>query len=829
MIVSLNWLKQYTDIDQPIDKLATLIGARLVEIEEVIDFGKKYQDILIVKVVSVEKHSNADSLNVCKIDDGGKAKDVQRDSEGLVQVVCGAPNVRKGLSAVWLPPGSTVPASCDDDEPFVLGTRELRGIVSNGMLASPKELALGDSHEGLLEITDNAKPGKEFAKVYELNDYLLDIENKSLTHRPDTFGVIGFARELAAIQGKRFHSPDWLKTPKVSVTNINHPAPTVTIDDSELSNRYQAVVLEADTPNQKSTTQLQSYLARVGMRPINAIVDVTNYYMMLTGQPLHAFDYDKLAALNGGKIDIHVRAGNGKETLKLLDGRTVILSREDIVIANGKVPVALAGAMGGSETEVDEKTTKVLLESATFNLYNLRATQMRHGIFSEAITRFTKGQPSELTAPVLGQAVQMLEKEAGLKAISKIADDYPVKYKPLKIKITSQKINDILGCKLTESDITKTLKNVEFEVDKNGDNLVITPPWWRADIHIDEDIIEEIGRINGYDAITPSLPTRPFIATDKSELEGLKQKLRTILARAGANDILTYSFVHGDLLSAVGQKPENSYAITNAISPKLQYYRQTLTPSLLEIVHPNIKAGTDEFVLYEINKTHNKVHGNDKEGLPGELEMTALVYANKKSAPGSPFYMVRRYLDFIAQQLGLVFEYSAIDKKPKYPVTAPFDHARSAYITEKNSGVFIGIVGEYRQQVIKNLKLPNTIAGCELGTEDILKAVIKTKGTAYSSISRYPGTTQDITLQVGQQTSFSKVWNALFDDALKDIELQWSLEPISIYQSDNATTKNMTFRIYLTNHEKTITRDEANKVVAIAIAKVSKKLGAKVV
>ncbi len=827
MIVSLNWLKQYTDIDMPIDKLATLIGARLVEIEEVIDFGKKYQNVFVVKVVSVEKHPNADSLHICKVDDGGKAKDVDRDSEGLVQVVCGAPNVRKGMSAVWLPPGSTVPASFDDGEPFVLGKRELRGVVSNGMLASPKELALGDSHEGLLEIDDNAKPGKDFAKVYELNDYLLDIENKSLTHRPDTFGVIGFAREIAAIQGKRFHSPSWLKTPKVSVTNINHPAPKVTIDDVELSSRYQGVLLEIDSPNQKSTIQLQSYLARVGMRPINAIVDVTNYYMMLAGQPLHAFDYEKLAALNNGKIDIHVRAGNGKETLKLLDGRTVTLSREDVVIANGKVPVALAGAMGGSETEVDEKTTKVLLESATFNLYNLRATQMRHGIFSEAITRFTKGQPSELTSPVLGQAIQMLKKEAGLKVVSKIADDYPKKYKPQKIKISIDKINDILGSQFTESDITKTLKNVEFDVSKDSDNLTVSPPWWRADIHIDEDIIEEVGRINGYDEITPSLPTRPFEATDKNELEALKQKLRQILARAGANDVLSYSFVHGDLLSATGQKPDNSYAITNAISPKLQYYRQTLTPSLLEIVHPNIKAGTSEFVLYEINKTHNKVHGKNKEGLPGELEMTALVYANKKSTSGSPYFMVRSYLDFIAKQLGLVFEYSTIDKKPNYPVTAPFDHSRSAYITEKQSGVFIGIIGEYRQQVTKNLKLPASVAGCELGTEDILKA-LQAVSNNYKPLSRYPGTSQDITLQVSSETSFSTVQKAI-EAVLKDVEIEWSLTPTGVYQPENGTTKNITFHIQLTNHEKTITRDEANKIIDAVATKVSKKLSAKVI
>lgn len=827
MIISLNWLKQYTDINLPVDELATLIGARLVEIEEIIDQGKKYQGIIVVKVIKVENHPNADNLHICKIDDGGKVKTIKRDSDGFVQVVCGAPNVHEGMFAAWLPPGTTLPESYDK-EPLVIEARELRGVISHGMLASAKELDLGDSHEGLLEIDENVKPSDDFAEIYELNDYLLDIENKSLTHRPDCFGVVGFAREVAAIEGKKFHSPDWLKDTKVSIGHATNPAPAVTIDDTQLASRYQAVVLDGANGQQQSSVRLQTYLSRVGMRPINAIVDTTNYFMMLTGQPLHAFDYDKLAAVNDGVIDIHVRAGDGKETLKLLDGRVVTLQPQDVVIANGKTPVALAGAMGGVETEVDENTTKVLLESATFNLYNLRGTQMRHGIFSEAITRFTKGQSAELTAPVLNQALIMLENHTNLHIASKVADVYPHKHKTPHLCLSTEKINDILGSKLSHTDIVKTLDNAEFSVESDKNQLNIIAPWWRADIHIDEDIAEEVGRINGYDNIEPSLPTRLFEASDVSELEALKQKLRQILARAGANDILSYSFVHGDLLEATGQKTEDSFALINALSPRLQYYRQSLTPSLLELVHPNIKAGSDEFTLFEINKTHNKVHGKDKEELPGELEMLALVYANKKSTSGAPYYRVRRYLDFIAEQLGLVFEYKPIDKKPDYPVTAPFDWKRSAYITEKNSGIFIGIIGEYRSQVIKNLKLPQHIAGCELGSEDLLKAVQESSTANYKSLSKYPGTSQDITLQVAQKTTFSEV-EKMIEQALQEVKLEWQLTPLGIYQPDVSETKNITFRLQLTNHTKTITRDEANQIVANIGDVVHKQLSAKII
>ncbi len=834
MIISLNWLKQYTKIDMPVDELAVLIGARLVEIEEVIDLGKKYQGIIVAKVVSVEKHSGADKLNVCMVDDGGKTKGINRDSKGLVQVVCGAPNVREDMMVAWLPPGTTVPTSFDDDEPFVLGKRELRGVVSNGMLASAKELAIGDSHEGILEIDIAVKPGSSFASTYELDDYLLDIENKSLTHRPDCFGVIGFAREVAAITNKQFKTPSWLLDTNASIKRSPSAASPlkVSIKNPELSPRYQAVVLSGADQVLQSPVQIQTWLARVGMKPISAIVDVTNYLMTITGQPLHAFDYDKFVNLNNGKAEIVVRAGKnppaGGEKLKLLDGREIKLTDQDIVIASGETPVALAGAMGGSLTAIDKDTKNILLESASFNLYNLRGTQMRHGIFTDAITRFTKGQSPEQTAPVLSQATGMLQDLTGAQVASAVIEQYPGKQKEVSVNLSLDSVDQVLGAKFSKNTIVSTLEHAEFDLTEKTDNLRVNVPYWRADIHIAEEIIEEIGRINGYDEIKPSLPKRSFTAADKSELETLKQKLRQILLRAGANDVLSYSFVHGDLLKATGQKTTDSFAITNAISPRLQYYRQTLIPSLLEIVHPNIKAGSDEFLLYEINKTHNKVHGKEKS-LPEELEMIALVYANKKSINYAPYYKIRRQLDFIAEQLGLVFEYSVIDKKPEYPVTAPFDYKRSAYITEKNSGTFIGIIGEYRKQVVKNLKLPQTVAGCEIGTEDLLKAA-QAPNVRYKPLSRYPSTTQDVTFQVSEGVSYAQVFKSV-EDALTKIELDWSLEPLGVYQpvKTNETTKNISFRIMLTDPTKTITKDIASKATSDVVSTVSTQLKAKLI
>ena len=399
MRVSLNWIKKYVSIPNSIDdsELIRLIGARLVEVEGVIDETNKYDKIYAVKVESCEKIPET-HLTLCKIDVGG---------EDLVQVVCGAPNVREGMLAAWIAPGAVVPASCQEDAPFVIGKRKMRGFESNGMLAGADELDFGDDHSGIVELDPAvAKPGDLLADLFDLNDLVLEIENKSLTHRPDTFGIIGFSREVAGILGVRFEQPvlDEL------TADLSCPKVKITIDDSDVCQRYSAIVLNKHGEIKKKYLSWQdTILSKSGMKPISPIVDATNYLMLLTGQPLHAFDYDKF--VNVGKTkepEIKVRLARKGEALELLDDSKVELNDNDIVICSGDVPVALAGAMGGKNTMIDSETKNIIVESATFSLYNLRKTQMSHGVFTEAITRFTKGLPPYQTMMVASACAKEL-------------------------------------------------------------------------------------------------------------------------------------------------------------------------------------------------------------------------------------------------------------------------------------------------------------------------------------------------------------------------------------------------------------------------------------
>lgn len=819
MIVSVNWLKKFVNIDLPIDDLATLIGARLVEIESVESLAEKYKDVIVVRVVECAPVPDSDHLNLTKIDDGGRVQNVERDENGLVQVVCGAPNVAAGILAAWLPPESTVPETFNDDEPFVLGARKLRGYMSNGMLASAKELDLFEDHDGIIIVDKDAAPGTGFAEVYELDDYLLDIENKSLTHRPDAFGVIGFAREVAGIQGKPFETPAWLQEldPYLEGTG-SIEAPNITIEDPELSDRFEAVVLENVNEGAKSPLELQTYLARSGVRPISAVVDVTNYMMLLAGRPLHAFDYDKLLAVNNGVIDIRVRAGREGETLELLNGTVIELSTDDIIVANGDKAVSLAGAMGGAETEVDASTTRILLESATFNLYKLRAVQMRRGIFSEAITRFTKGIPAPLGAPVLAEAAKMISQFAGASIASSIGGAYPGKKEQFTVTVHESVVNNVLGTQFSAADIKELLENVEFGVEANAGELVVTVPYWRNDIHIPEDIIEEVGRLNGFDSINPVLPSRDFTAVRSSEFDTLRAKLRKALVRTGANEVLTYNFIHGDVMRKAGQDPESAYRITNSISPDLQYYRQSLMPSLLVNVHPNIKAGYDHFALFELNKFHTKLNGMTEENVPKELDGLAFVVASGKKAKSAPFYEAKQYLEYLAKEFGLEFVYEPLEESANYPVTQPFEPKRSARVWDARTRERIGVIGEFKKSVQKAFKLSDNVAGFEISPVSLLKLTAGTSPT-YEPLSKYPGSDRDVTFQVASGVSYAQVFGAA-KNALQAQSLRATVTPLDMYQPESGDTKNVTLRFTLGSYDRTLTGEEVNAVMADVTEKV---------
>lgn len=825
MKISVNWAQRYSNVDLAkglsVDELVAKIGAQLGEVDEVFNVGQKYQHIVISRVVSCQKHPNADKLSLCKIDDGGVVKSVKRDENGLVQVVCGAPNVREGLTVAWLPPGAIVPSTYDKEQ-FTLEARELRGEVSNGMLASAAELALSEDHSGILEITENVAPGTLFAEHYQLNDTIVDVENKMFTHRPDCFGILGVARELAGIQGKAFVSPSWYlksQAPKPAKSDAIRGY-GITIEIGELCPRYMLIGMD-NVKIAPSPVWLQSFLSRVGIRPINNIVDMTNYLMYLTGQPLHAFDFDKVA--KDGVANIVVRKPRKGEKLGLLDGKTITPRKDAILICDQDKPIALGGVMGGNNSEIDETTTRILIECANFDMYNIRRTAMEHGLFTDSVTRFNKGQSPWQCPAVLYKAVEMVQElSKGAVAVGKAVDgqDKSVERHNKPVTITPQFINERLGLKLTTKDITTCLHNVEFDIAEKKGELHITAPFWRTDIAIPEDIVEEVGRLLGYDTLPKALPQRSLLPAAKNPEFELKTKVRNILASAGANEVLTYNFVHGDLLKKAGQDPAQAFELSNALSPDLQYFRMGLTPSLLDKVHPNIKAGFDEFALFELNKTHNKLHAKDGEDkLPKEFPLLALVFAaNTKAAKqydGAAFYQAKRYLDYLAQALGFSLVYEPITKELPYPVVKPYNLKRSAMARVAGSDIELGLVGEFKPSVAKGFKLPAFCAGFELGLPELQKA-IELSGS-YQPLSKYPKTQQDISFKVKSSIKYQRVYDVL-EVALAAAEAEhgyeWTIEPLDIYQEDpGSKTKHLTFRITLNHFERTLTTKETNALM----------------
>lgn len=830
MKVSLNTVKKYIDFDlPPVDELKKRINEQLGGIEDIIDLGAKYKGIVIAKVVHAEKHPNADKLTVCKVDDGGVVTDVPRDENGYVQVVCGAPNAREGIFAVWLPSAVTVPASFDDTEPFVLSARELRGVVSQGMLAAADELALGGDHNGIIELTANdlpgieLKPGLDFANTFGLNDTIIDIENKMFTHRPDCFGQLGVAREIAGILGHKFTSPDWyLHEPEFA--QASGLELVVTNDATEKVPRFMAVAIKGVTIK-PSPFWLQCELVRLGGKPINNIVDITNHAMLITGQPLHAYDYDKLTGHTLG-----VRMGKQGETLPLLNGKTYEVTPDDIVIVDGKKPIGMGGVMGGGNSEVSADTQNIVLECATFDMYAIRKTSMRHGLFTDAVTRFNKGQSPLQNAAVTARAIEYLEQLSGGTQASRVYDERTELSDKNDLRVAVEFINVRLGSQLPEANVIKLLQNVEvavYNAEEHDAPLEVLPPFWRTDLELPEDIVEEVGRLYGFGKLSRELPARSIKPAPKNQKRELAMLIRESLSRAGANETLTYSFVHKNVMERAGQDASQAFQLGNALSPDLQYYRLSVLPSLLDKVHSNVKAGYDEFVLFECGKGHNKKdRATDDDGLPSEMEFVDAVFASSKPKSGAPYYYMRRLITQLAHDLGFTLKFVPADVNMNNPVAAPFDLARSAMVTSRK-GEFIGLVGELKQDVLKNFKLPECTAAMSLDLSGLMNAHAAAR-VNYMPLSRFPSVSQDISLKVAAEVSYEDVfwtaYNAITAVAGGAYDIEFS--PLSIYQGDDKASKTVTLRVKITNYDKTLTDDSVKPLMDAAARAANERLAA---
>jgi phenylalanyl-tRNA synthetase beta chain len=826
MKISLQWIKEFTDVKIGPDQLVDKIGAQLGAVENVVDLSERYKDALVVRVASSNKHPNADKLKVCLIDDGQAAKHIKRDANNLVQVVCGASNARSGMMAVWLPPGSVVPSSADS-EPLILESREIRGEISNGMLASPKELGINEDHGGILEIDLPVKPGKSFSAVYRLDDTIIDIENKMFTHRPDCFGVLGIAREIAGINNYRFTSPKWYQTPLAigKPTLPELPLKVVNLAPS-LVPRFMVIAMKG-IQVQPSSIEMQTFLSRLGVRPVNNVVDITNYMMLLSGQPLHAYDYDKVKVLcpHPHNVEVIVRKANAGEKLKLLTGKTVNPGPDVVLIAAPKEAIGIGGVMGGAATEVDESTTAIILECGTFNMYSIRRTSMSLGLFTDAVSRFNKGQSPWQNDRVLAKTVEMIkELMPGSTVASKAIDVNKINENNHVLRTTTNFINQRLGLSLSATAIAGLLENVEFKVLRVGSKLSITPPFWRTDIAIAEDIVEEVGRLYGYDRLPIKLPLRQVRPAKKDHLLEVKAELRALLANRGANELLTYSFVSSKLFENSGQVPENGFRINNAKSPDLHYYRQSLLPSLLDRVHSNIKAGFSEFATFEINQVHGKDLVDKSTKLPIEQVRLGFVVAAEdrvvgQKYQGAAYYEAKKYAIDLLNQLNFTTEFTeAADFHSKQPselaMLAPFEVQRTA-IVKAQTGEFIGAVGELKLDVRNNFKLPKFIAGFELDVAAL--ASLQTPGD-YVELPRFPYEHQDICLRVGDQVSYQQLYQLIEDTIISSYpaSADFTITPVDIYQKpDDTTKKQITFGLSIASYDKTLTTTEVNNLLDV--------------
>ena len=828
-------------VQNGVQDLVEKIGAQLGAVEEVIEFGKKLEGVIVAKVISCKDHENSDHLHVCQIDDGGKTQNVDRDENGLVTVVCGAPNVREGLTVAWLPPGATVPDSYGTDEPFVLSARPLRGVVSNGMLASPRELALGDDHDGILEITDEVAPGTLFVDAFNLRDeVIIDIENKMFTHRPDCFGLLGVARELEGIHRRAYKSPDWFSLqPSFPQVETEELQLGVRNELPDLVPRFMAVTMRNVTIKQ-SPLWLRIYLAEMGVKSINNIVDYTNFFMLLTGQPLHAYDYDKVQAqdANADHATLVIRHPRAGEKITLLNGKEIEPRAEAIMIATQDKLIGVGGVMGGADTEVDQNTKNIILECATFDMYSIRRTAMAHGLFTDAVTRNNKGQSPLQNAAVLAKTIDEIQRYADGKVASNVIDDNHLSEEVVArgslhpaITTTADFVNARLGLQLSASEMAQLLTNVEFRVDLQDDQLTITAPFWRTDIAIPEDIVEEVGRLYGFDHLPLELPQRDVTPTVKNTMYELKKQIRSTLAAAGANEVLTYSFVHGNMLQKAGQDPDLAFQLSNALSPDLQYFRTSLTPSLLDKVHMNIKAGHDTFALFEMNKTHNLLHADDDQGLPTEFNMLSLVMAtNDKRVPkgqSAAYYDARAYLEHLTNSLGIAVQFDPIKTEPNFPVVRPFDMQRSAMVRVKGTDIYLGIIGEFKASVRKQFKLPVDSAGFEIGLNELLGTAGRTN--EYVQLPRFPKVNLDICLAVPAATEAQELYNFV-QQSISEVRPENTYDQLSfldIYQrQDDTDHKQITFHYSIASYVKTMTDTEALKILDHVAEAAKKEFGA---
>ncbi len=643
MLVSLKWLADYVSLPSSPKELAARLTIAGVKVERIITSGSEWDDIAVGQVLAVDPHPNADRLSLVTVDVGGAETS---------RVVCGAPNVAVGQKIAFGAVGARV-FDGHTGKLEVLKPAKIRGVDSSGMVLSEKELGLSDEHTGILVLSDAAPVGVPLRD--HLGDTIFDLE--ITPNRPDLLSVLGVAWEAAAQARSKVQEPERVYPETSNVTAASRTS--VTIEDRDLCSRYIAGIVERVKIG-PSPEWMQERLRSAGMRPINNVVDITNYIMLEYGQPLHAFDYRKLA---GGKII--VRRARPGETMTTLDGVERKLAREMLVIADDKRPVAIAGVMGGSDAEVTDATTMILLESACFNPVSIRATSTTLGLRTEASVRFEKGLHPELANVAARRAMKLLVEVAGGRAAKGLVDTYAVKRTDTRVVVSKERIHQVLGVELTPALVRNTLSDLGFGCrHMPPDAYVVRVPYWRTDVTIPDDVVEELARVTGYDRIE-SMSLRGGIPTlEHDRLRAARERLRNAAVAAGLQEIITYPLTNTDTLSAVVSAEELSFRppprLENPMSSEQVVMRSSLRASLLSAVAANLRWQKGVVAVFESARVFLSREGD----LPEEREhLTAAVAGKRPGRWGEPlqenvdFFDAKGLLEDLLSRAGLAVEF----------------------------------------------------------------------------------------------------------------------------------------------------------------------------
>ena len=795
MKVSLRWLKEYVDISTPLEELCERLTMAGLEVGKVEVLGGNWNDIVVGEVVDINAHPNADRLKLVTVD----------LREQRPTVVCGAPNVAIGDKVAFAHVGAQL-IDGHSGEVVQLKPAKIRGVVSEGMICSEKELGISDSHEGIMILTPEATIGTPLTEY--LGDAILDLD--ITPNRPDCLSVIGIAREIAALTVSKLHIPEVYYQ---ELGRAIDSSASVEIVESDLCSRYCASLLTGIKVG-SSPQWLQRRLLACGMRPINNIVDVTNYVMLEYGQPLHAFDYNEIR----GKQIIVRRAGNG-EIISTLDGVERTLNPNILVIADKERAIAVAGLMGGADTEVTENTTTVLIESANFNQAVIHRGGLGLRLSSEASLRFEKGLSRDLPLIALKRAAQLMAELAGGEIAKGIIDVYPGKRRRESISLHVADIKRLLGVELKVNEITKTLELLGFSCRQTESNskIHVEVPWWRTDVNCTADLTEEVARIIGYDRIPTTMLSSQLPRHEPTPMLSLKRQLRNILVSCGFQEVLTYSLTNLEVLGRlspqldlIGPAPMK---VANPMSREQEYLRTSLRAGMLSILARNERYQEDGIRLFEIGK----VFLPRERDLPQEKEMLCAVLSSSqrrlswrsKDEPVD-FFVAKGVLETVLSRLGLVVSFEAGEDESLCP-------GRIANVVVGNEK--LGIVGELHSKVSEVFEFSDTVYLIEVDLGKLLS--FATALERYQPIPRYPSTSRDIALLVDEQITYQQIC-----DIIQNFSLVNSVALFDLYVGEQvpAGKKSLAFRIIYQSPAHTLTDNEVDKVQQQILDKLQRDL-----